>query len=53
MNAQTTVLMILCEGCDINMVENFATKNGFNLKCIFSKQNLLEKNFIYQIELEK
>ncbi len=47
----TKTLMVLCEGCDINMIKSIAGKNDFFMKSIFAKQNILEKNFIYSIEL--
>jgi release factor glutamine methyltransferase len=43
------VLMILCDGCDIQMIESLAAKNRFAMSLAQTKQNLLEKNFIYQI----
>jgi release factor glutamine methyltransferase len=48
---QSEVLMILSEVCDIKMVEAIALQNGFRLNCVFTKKNLLEKNFIFKIEL--
>jgi release factor glutamine methyltransferase len=45
----TQVLMVLFEGCDIKMIEELAGENGFYLSCVLTKQNLLEKNFIYKI----
>ena len=50
---KTIVLMVLCEGCDINMVNVMAEQNGYAMNCIFTRQNLLEKNFIYQIGTAK
>jgi len=44
------VLMILFEGCDLEMIGNMASKNGFNLHCVYTRKNLLEKNSIYKIE---
>ena len=44
------VIMVLFEGCDIEMIENSAVQNGFNLRCIHIHKNLLEKNFIFKIE---
>lgn len=46
------VLMILFDGCDIEMINNFAGSNGFSLTCVFTKQNMLEKNFIFKITKE-
>lgn len=49
-HAETETLMVLFDGCDMEMINRFATVNNFLLKCIQSKQNMLEKNFIYRIE---
>lgn len=47
----TEIIMVLCEGCDIKMAEDAAAENGFRLVCVQTKQNLIEKNFIYKIEM--
>ena len=47
---QTEVLMVLFDGCDMNMINNFAAKNNFSLTCVQSRQNMLERNFIFKIE---
>jgi release factor glutamine methyltransferase len=52
-NANSEVLMILCDGCDIDMVKTIAEKSSFRLNCVFKKQNLLEENFIFKIESSK
>lgn len=44
------VVLILCDGCDIDMVERFALQNKFRLNCVTTSKNLLEKNFIYTIK---
>lgn len=44
------VLMVLCDDCDMKMIKTAAAGNGFQMKCIESKQNLLEKNFIFSID---
>ena len=49
-NSDSEVLMILCDGCDIEMVKTMAAKNSFYLNCIVKARNLLEKNFIFKIE---
>ena len=50
MHINSEVLMVLFEGCDMEMIENLAAQNGFNLLCVHTRKNLLEKNFIYKIE---
>jgi release factor glutamine methyltransferase len=44
------ILMVLYKGCDMEMIRGYASKNNFCLRCILTRQNLLEKNFIYKIE---
>jgi release factor glutamine methyltransferase len=46
----TKMIMVLCEGCDIEMIHSTASENGFALKLLLTKHNILEKNFIYEIE---
>jgi release factor glutamine methyltransferase len=48
-HAETKTLMVLCDACDIGMVRSLAEENEFAMQTVFSKQNVLEKNFIYQI----
>jgi release factor glutamine methyltransferase len=50
MHENSVVLMVLCEGCDLEMVHGFAQENGFRLDCLYQKQNILEKNFIFKIK---
>jgi release factor glutamine methyltransferase len=47
---KTETIMVLCDGCDITMIEAAASKNGFKLQLMLTKQSMLEKNFIYKIE---
>ena len=47
------IFMVLFDGCDLEMIENMASENGFNLLCVHTRKNWLEKNFIYKIEIIK
>ena len=47
------VIMVLCDGCDLKMIEDAASENGFKIRCIQTKQSLIEKNFIFKIEKSK
>lgn len=49
-HAQSKVLMILCDGCDISMIENMAAAKGFEMKCVLRSRNLVERNYIFSIE---
>jgi release factor glutamine methyltransferase len=46
----SVVLMILCDGCDLEMIKMLASENFFKMNCVFKTKNLLEENFIYKIE---
>lgn len=46
---KSEMIMVLCEGCDIKMIEEAARQKGFKLNCAEMKQSLIEKNFIYKI----
>ncbi|HEX6334155.1 MAG TPA: methyltransferase [Flavisolibacter sp.] len=47
---QSEVIMILCDGCDINMVREISGRYGFHMNCVSVHSNLMEQNFIYRIE---
>jgi release factor glutamine methyltransferase len=49
MHSNSEVLMVLCDGCDIPMIKSFASDNGFQMKCVQMKRNMVEMNFIYKI----
>jgi release factor glutamine methyltransferase len=49
-HANTEILMVVFDGCDMPMITGFAAANNLKLTCVHSKQNMLEKNFIYKIE---
>jgi len=46
----TDVWMVLCEGCDIEMIKGLAAKNHFSMECVQTKKTLLEDNYIFKIE---
>ncbi|MBS1597814.1 MAG: methyltransferase [Bacteroidetes bacterium] len=49
MHDRSSVLMILCDGCDIDMIHSMADLEQFDMNCVFEKKNLLENNFIFKI----
>ncbi|MBC7949403.1 MAG: methyltransferase [Chitinophagaceae bacterium] len=49
-HSQSEVLMVLFEGCDLEMIENLAAMHGFNTRCVQTNKNFLETSFIFQIE---
>jgi release factor glutamine methyltransferase len=46
---QTEVCMVLFDGCDMEMISNHASKNRFELQCMHTHENLLEKNSVFKI----
>jgi release factor glutamine methyltransferase len=50
-HAETRILMVLCDACDIKMITQIATENGYHMNLVSLKRNMIEKNFIYNIEL--
>lgn len=51
-NAGAEIDMVLIETCDMEMIAGFAKQNGFALRCVHSKKNMLEKILIFKIEKE-
>lgn len=49
-HAESEVFMSLFEGCDVAMIKEFAAQNGFELNCVQTHTNLLEKNFVFSIK---
>jgi release factor glutamine methyltransferase len=49
-HTSTEVLMILCDACDVEMIKEVASAHSFHMNCVQTSQNLVEKNFIFQIE---
>ncbi len=47
------VYMVLFDGCDIEMIGNLAAQNDFDLQCVLTHENLLEKNSIFKIDRTK
>lgn len=52
-NDDSCVAMILCDGCDLEMINAIAEKNNFVMKPVFRKKNLLEENTIYRLQLNE
>lgn len=53
MHENSVVLMILCDGCDLQMIKNLALENSFRMKCVHEKETLIERNFIFTIQQMK
>jgi release factor glutamine methyltransferase len=52
-HSETKILMVLCDGCDVEMIKEMAFEKGYRMDLVFSKKNMIEKNFIYSIEVSK
>ena len=50
MHSQSMVLMVLSDGCDLEMIKEMAAANGFRLHCVFEKKNWIEVNYIFRVE---
>jgi len=50
LHSKTEILMVLCDGSDIEMIKSIAKRNGFQMHLLLSKESIIEKNFIYSIE---
>jgi release factor glutamine methyltransferase len=42
--------MVLCDGCDIEMIKRMAAANGFKLNCVLEKKNWVEVSYIFKVE---
>jgi release factor glutamine methyltransferase len=51
MHSGSKVLMVLCDGCDLEMISEMANDNSFEMICVHTSKTLLERNFIFQIEI--
>lgn len=49
MHRQSDVLMVLCDGCDLEMIHEAARVHQFHLACVQKRRNLVEQNFIFRI----
>lgn len=50
MHTQSIVLMVLSDGCDLQMIFGMALSNGFKLHCVFEKRNWLETDYIFRVD---
>jgi len=49
-HAQSIVLMVLCDGCDLDMIKDMAKKQLFELNCVLTKKNWVEENYIFKVD---
>jgi release factor glutamine methyltransferase len=50
MDESSNVLMVLCDGCDLQMIKFQAAKNSFSMKCVLTYTTIMERNYIFKIE---
>ncbi|MES2372766.1 MAG: methyltransferase [Bacteroidota bacterium] len=46
---KTVILMVLCEGSNRAAIQSIGKEYGFGFECVQTAQNLIERNYIYQI----
>jgi release factor glutamine methyltransferase len=51
MHSQSMVLMVLSNGCDLEMIKGMAAEHGFKLNCVLEKMNWLEVDYIFRVEM--
>jgi release factor glutamine methyltransferase len=49
MHDGSEVLMVLCDGCDLQMIQRMAYENDIVMNCILESKNLVENNFIFKL----
>ncbi|MBL0258634.1 MAG: methyltransferase [Bacteroidetes bacterium] len=50
MHNETEAIMILSDDCDLKTIQKIASDKGLELKLKLTRRNLIEKNFIFQIQ---
>ncbi len=48
-HGETEVLMVLCDGCDLEMITMFAQKNEFEMALVHQKNSMIERNYIFKL----
>ena len=48
-HSDTEILMVLSDGCDMEMITGYVELHGFGLNCVYSRKNIFETNFIFKI----
>jgi release factor glutamine methyltransferase len=50
MDENSIVLMVLCNGCDVQMIRSIAMENSFWMKCVHTQKTIIETNSIFKIQ---
>lgn len=48
-SSDTVILMVLCEGSNRELIQSIAAAHGFAFECTKEIQNLIERNYVYQV----
>ena len=46
---RSDVWMVLCEGCDLDMIRKLAARHGWSLTCVRTRRNIIERDYIFRI----
>jgi release factor glutamine methyltransferase len=46
---RSDVWMVLCEGCDLDMIRKLAARHGWALTCVRTRRNIIERDYIFRI----
>lgn len=44
------VYMVLCDGCDLEMIDGLAAQNRFRMRCVNKNLTWIETNYIFKLE---
>jgi len=44
------ILMVLCDGCDLEMIMKIAKENSFDMLCVRTEKTMIERNYIFKIQ---
>ena len=45
----TDVWMVLCAGCDLDLISRLAARHGWGLVCVRTRRNVIERDYIFRI----
>jgi release factor glutamine methyltransferase len=48
-HAKTDIFMVLCQGCDLDMIRSRAAEHGWKLRLVKTRKNLIEEDYIFHI----
>jgi release factor glutamine methyltransferase len=48
-HSRTDVWMVLCAGCDLDLISGLAARHGWALECVRTRRNIIERDYIFRI----